>query len=149
MRRRGMGSPFGWRVQGVLKPSALYLTAADDNETVRETFPLTPRVELQSVLMKPAMVAPEGTAEIVATVHNRGVAIAEGVELRCALPSRVPLTVRGKRHAEGGTNCARRKGNCALEDTRWLFDWESGGCIALCARRRPPRKTLRRHPYRY
>jgi len=91
----GDGITFRWRVQGSLKPSALYLTAADDNETVQETFPLTPRVELQSVLMKPAMVAPGGTAEIVATVHNRGVAIAEGVELRCTLPPGSPLTIVG------------------------------------------------------
>ena len=89
------GITFRWRVQGVLKPSTLYLTATDGKERAEETFRLAPRVELQSVLMKPAMVAPGGTAEIVATVHNRGVAIAEGVELRCALPSRVPLTVVG------------------------------------------------------
>jgi len=83
----GDGITYRWRVQGTLKPSTLRLMATDGRETVEETFRLTPHVELESVLMKPAMVVPGASAEIVATVHNRGSAIAEGAELRCTLPS--------------------------------------------------------------
>ncbi len=83
----GDGVTYRWQVQGVLKPSALRLTATDGEETTEETFRLVPGVELESVLMKPAMVAPGATAEIVATVRNRGNAIAEGVQLRCTLPN--------------------------------------------------------------
>lgn len=90
----GDGLTYRWSVQGVLKPSTVRLTATDGKESVEEIFRLTPRVELESVLMKPAMVAPGGTAEIVATVRNRGAAIAEGVELRCTLPvSRSAITL--------------------------------------------------------
>lgn len=78
---------YRWRVQGALKPSALYLSATDGREAIEEIFRLAPLVELESALMKPAMVAPGGSAEIVATVRNRGTAVAEGVELRCAFPT--------------------------------------------------------------
>jgi hypothetical protein len=88
----GDGLTYRWRVQGVLKPSTLNLTATDGGERIEQIFQLAPRVELESVLMKPAMVAPGETAEVVATVRNRGTAIAEGAELRCTLPvSQAPL----------------------------------------------------------
>jgi hypothetical protein len=83
----GDGVTYRWRVQGTLQPSTLHLTATDGNERVEETFQLIPRVELQSVLMKPAMVAPGGSAEIIATVHNRGNAIAENVSLSLKIPA--------------------------------------------------------------
>lgn len=77
----GDGLTFRWQVKAILLPATLYLTATDGMDTVQEEFPLSPRVELESALMKPAMVAPGGVAEVVATVHNRGTAIAEEVVL--------------------------------------------------------------------
>lgn len=77
----GDGIVYRWLVKGVLKPATLRLTATDGTDTVQDEFALSPRVDLESVLMKPAMVAPGGTAEVIATLHNRGSAIAEGIAL--------------------------------------------------------------------
>ncbi|MCS6949020.1 MAG: NEW3 domain-containing protein [bacterium] len=84
----GEGVTYRWRVQGTLQPSALRLSATDGEQAVEDSYRLEPRVELESVLVRPAMVAPGGIAEVVATVRNRGDAIADGVELRCALEDR-------------------------------------------------------------
>jgi len=89
----GDGVTFRWRVQGTLKPAHLQVIATDGTQQVEETFSLAPRVELESVLMKPAMVAPEGSAEIVATVWNRGNAIAENVSLRVRAPSGMAISL--------------------------------------------------------
>ncbi|GBC95496.1 hypothetical protein HRbin16_01285 [bacterium HR16] len=125
----GDGLTYRWRVQGVLKPSTLRLTATDGRETTEETFRLAPSVELESVLMKPAMAAPGGTVEIVATVRNRGTAIAEGVELRCTLPmSGAPLVfLSGNAQkvppiAPGGKAVVRRKMRAGSQPGEWQVD---------------------------
>ncbi|MCS6831804.1 MAG: NEW3 domain-containing protein, partial [bacterium] len=90
----GEGITYRWRVQGTLKPSTLRLSATDGKEAIEDSYRLAPRVELESVLVKPAMAAPGGTVEVVATVRNRGDAIAEGVALRCTFPERAsPLVM--------------------------------------------------------
>lgn len=77
----GDGITFRWQVRGTLKPATFRLIATDGVDTVQDEFTPTPRVELESALMKPAMVAPGQIAEVIATVHNRGSAIAKGIVL--------------------------------------------------------------------
>lgn len=89
----GDGITFRWQVRGTLKPVTFRLSATDGKDTVQEEFVLSPRVELESALMKPAMVAPGQVAEIVATVHNRGTAIAEGIALSAQLLTGRTLTL--------------------------------------------------------
>ncbi len=90
------GIVYRWRIEGVLNPCTLRLLATDGAEAVEQTFHLAPRVELESALMRPAMVAPGGRAEVAVTVWNRGTATARDVRVRVrSLAPRGALQLRG------------------------------------------------------
>lgn len=101
---------YRWRIRGALTPAKLSLYASDGVVEVEEVFVLAPRLQLESVLVQPALVAPGEVAVVTATVHNRGHVVAEGVEMQCILPPNVPITlISGSRQRVGAILPTRKQ----------------------------------------